>query len=229
MRETECSVCGKKIDVDIPDDSTSILPICKDCINEDYPVVINKHYSQLSFDSKIVPLRKYPISDDTYIAGFILLGDAELTRYCAENLVNSEDREYDVILTAEAKSIGLVNDMSLLSGKPYVVARKSKKVYMTNPVEVEVNSITTQSTQRLYLGEEDAEKLRDKKVLIVDDVISTGESLNALKVLLDKCGGNYVGCSSVLVEGDKYLHSEEAHFLGCLPLFKVGKDSCVNE
>ncbi|MCI6245191.1 MAG: adenine phosphoribosyltransferase, partial [Eubacterium sp.] len=127
-------------------------------------------------------LQKFPVSDKLDIAAFILFGDVELTERCAAELIKKSP-EFDYIVTPEAKSIPLAYEMSKQSGKKYIVVRKGVKVYMDNPVKVPVNSITTQNTQYLYLGHEDGDLLKGKRVLIVDDVISTGESIEAVKRL----------------------------------------------
>ena len=123
-----------------------------------------------------------------------------------------------MILTAECKGIPLAYEMSAISGKPHVIARKEKKVYTIDPIEVVVRSITTQHDQRLVLGRSDVEKLTGKRVLIVDDVISTGESLTALEKLVEKAGGEIVGRGAVLAEGDA-AKRDDIFFLEELPLF----------
>ena len=125
-----------------------------------------------------LPLCK--VSDDLYIGAFVMFGDAEITVACARELLARAPKDYDYLLTAEAKSIPLIHEMARQSGaKEYFVARKGLKVYMPRPLHVTVRSITTQHDQDLYLSGEEADKIRGKRVLIVDDVISTGESLAA--------------------------------------------------
>jgi adenine/guanine phosphoribosyltransferase-like PRPP-binding protein len=126
--------------------------------------------------------------------------------------------EFDVILTAEAKSIPLAYEMSRLSGKKYLLGRKAMKVYMKDPIKYELTSITTQHKQTLYLDGEDAAQMRGRRVLIVDDVISTGESLHALEALALEAGGNIVAKMAVLAEGDA-AKREDLIFLERLPLF----------
>ena len=126
----------------------------------------------------------------------------------------------DVLVTAESIGIPLAYEMSRQSGKRYILARKSKKLYMKNAVEVDVRSITTNGMQKLYLSGEDMEYLKGKKVLLVDDVISTGESLHALEKLAEKAGGNIVGRSAVLAEGDA-AQRKDIIFLAPLPLLKT--------
>ena len=124
------------------------------------------------------------VTEDFYIGAFIMFGDAELTVACARDLLKlAEELDYDYLLTAEAKSIPLIHEMARQSGaREYFVARKGLKVYMPHPLHVTVRSITTQHDQDLYLSGEEADKIRGKRVLIVDDVISTGESLRALSL-----------------------------------------------
>lgn len=158
-----------------------------------------------------------PLNDKLSIAAFIMLGDSELTERCAEELLKIAP-EHDVIITAESKGIPVAHEMARQSGKArYVVARKGLKVYMPNPISVPVNSITTLSSQQLYLGEDEVNLLNGKKVLIVDDVISTGNSLLALEKLVEKAGGIIVGKMAVLAEGDA-INRTDIKVLAPLPL-----------
>lgn len=160
----------------------------------------------------------FPVSDSLTIAAFIIFGDVELTVNCAAELLKKVP-EHDIMITAEAKSIPLIYEMARQSGvNDYVVARKKPKVYMSDIIETSVNSITTHGEQKLYLGSEDAHKLCGKNVLIIDDVISTGESLTALEKLVQAAGGNIVGRASILAEG-KAADRKELTFLEKLPLF----------
>lgn len=162
-------------------------------------------------------LKMFSVSDSLDIAAFILFGDVELTEACAKALLE-KCPDFDYIVTPEAKSIPLAYEMSRRSGKKYIVARKGIKVYMDNPVEYTVRSITTQKTQTLYLGHEDGDLLKDKKVLIVDDVISTGESLHAVTGLVEAFGGKIVASCAPLAEGDA-ADRKDIVFLEKLPLF----------
>lgn len=130
-------------------------------------------------------LRKFPVNDKLDIAAFIMFGDIEMTEVAARELLKRVP-EHDVVVTAEAKGIPLCYEMARQGCRNYVVARKSVKVYMGNPIGVTVNSITTKNEQKLYLGEDDVNLLNGKRVLLVDDVISTGESLHALETLVEK-------------------------------------------
>lgn len=158
-----------------------------------------------------------PLNDKVSIGAFIMFSDVKLTVACAEELLE-KCGEFDVILTAESKGIPLAYEMSRQCGKPYVVARKSVKLYMTEPLSVSVKSITTANVQTLYLSQEKASMLRGKKVLIVDDVVSTGESFAALGKLAEEAGGNVVTYSAVLAEGDA-ADRNDIVFLEKLPLF----------
>ncbi len=158
-----------------------------------------------------------PLNDKIDIAAFVMFSDVELTVAAAEQLLDKSPY-FDVILTAESKGIPLAYEMSRQSGKPYVVARKSVKLYMTDPIAVTVKSITTAAEQTLYLSQEKAAMLKGKKVLLVDDVISTGESLIALEKLAAAAGGEISGRSAVLAEGDAADRKDIA-FLEKLPLF----------
>ena len=150
--------------------------------------------------------RDFPIckvTDDLYIGAFIMFGDAELTVRCAEELLKlAEGIDYDYLFTAEAKSIPLIHEMARQSGaKKYFIARKGPKVYMPDPISVEDKSITTVAQQKLFLGSDDADLIRGKKILLVDDVISTGGSLKAMEALVEKAGGTVTGRMAVLAEG----------------------------
>ncbi len=162
-------------------------------------------------------LQMFSVSDKLDIAAFILFGDVELTEACARELLKKSP-EFDYIITPEAKSIPLAYEMSKQSGKKYIVARKGVKVYMDHPVEANVHSITTQNSQSLYLGHEDGDLLKGKRVLIVDDVISTGDSLAAVKKLVEAFDGKIVACAAPLAEGDAGERSDII-FLEKLPLF----------
>ncbi len=160
------------------------------------------------------------VADDLYIAAFILFGDAELTVACASELLKRVPADsYDYMLTAEAKSIPLIHEMARQSGaKRYFVARKSTKVYMTDPIHVSVHSITTQRQQELYLGAEECRLIRGKRILLVDDVISTGDSLKAMEALVTEAGGIITGRVAVLAEG-KSLERKDLVCLAPLPVF----------
>lgn len=163
-------------------------------------------------------LKLFPVSRELKIGAFILLGDVELTKVCSRELLKKAP-EFDVLVTAEAKSIPLIYEMAAQAGlNDYVVARKGVKVYMPNPIKVGVKSITTQNQQHLYLGSDEVAKIKGKRVLIVDDVISTGESLKALEDLVAVAGGNVVGKMAVLAEGDA-ADRDDITVLGPLPLF----------
>ena len=158
------------------------------------------------------------VNDNLYIAGFVIFGDQELTVACARELL-AKAPEYDYIITAEAKGIPLAHEMARQSGAAkYFLARKGPKLYMTGVFESSVKSITTAKEQKLYLDTADAALMKGKKILIVDDVISTGESLLALEALVEKAGGNIVGRMAILAEGDAQ-DREDLIYLEKLPLF----------
>ena len=159
-----------------------------------------------------------PVNDSLYIAGFVMFGDQELPVACARGLLKKTP-EYDYILTAEAKGIPLAHEMARQAGaQKYFLARKMPKLYMTGVFEVTVKSITTAKEQKLYLDTQDAELMKGKRILIVDDVISTGESLAALENLVEKAGGIVAGRMAVLAEGDAQQR-EDIIYLEKLPLF----------
>ena len=158
------------------------------------------------------------VTDSLYIAGFVIFGDQELTVACARELLKKAP-EYDYIITAEAKGIPLAHEMARQADDAkYILARKGPKLYMQDVFSVTVNSITTAKEQKLYLDGADAKLMQGKKVLIVDDVISTGESLKALEALVEKAGGEICGRMAILAEGDA-IHREDLIFLEELPLF----------
>lgn len=157
------------------------------------------------------------INDKLDIAAFIMFGDVEITEKSATELLKICP-EHDVILTAEAKGIPLAYEMARQGCRSYVIARKSVKLYMKNPVSVTVKSITTLKEQTLHLDGERANEIKNKRVLIVDDVISTGESLLALEKLANEAGAKIVGRAAVLAEGDA-ASRDDIFYLEKLPLF----------
>ena len=173
-----------------------------------------------------LPLCK--ITDDLYIGAFICFGDAELTVACAREMLKLvEEDSYDYLFTAEAKSIPLIHEMARQSGaKKYFIARKGPKAYMPDPIHVEDRSITTAGVQKLYLGRDDAELICGKRILLMDDVISTGGSLRAMEELVKIAGGTVVGKIAVLAEGDAQ-DRDDIKFLAPLPLFNA--DGTVKE
>ena len=167
-----------------------------------------------------------PVNDSLSIAGFVIFGDQELTVACARELLKRAP-EYDYIITAEAKGIPLAHEMARQAGdKKYILARKAPKLYMRDIFSVSVHSITTAKMQVLCLDGDDAEYLRGKRVLIVDDVISTGESLRAMEELVEKAGGTVAGRMAVLAEGDAQARKDIV-YLNKLPVFNA--DGTVKE
>ena len=159
-----------------------------------------------------------PVTDDLYIGAFVIFGDVELTVACARELLKKAP-EYDVLITAESKGIPLCYEMARQAGtNRYLLARKAPKLYMKNVFTVKVNSITTDHEQTLCLDGDDAEYMKGKRVLIVDDVISTGESLRAIEELVKQAGGNIVGKMAILAEGDA-TERDDIIYLEKLPLF----------
>ena len=157
-------------------------------------------------------------SDDLVIGAFVIFGDVELTCACAKALLEKAP-EFDYMVAPEAKAIPLVHEMARQSGRnEYMLVRKAAKLYMNGVFETEVKSITTENVQKLYMDGADAAKLKGKRVLILDDVISTGESLAAVEKLVNQAGGNIVGRMSILAEG-KAADRDDIIFLEKLPLF----------
>ena len=160
------------------------------------------------------------VTDDLYIGAFVIFGDVELTVHCAAELLKIAP-DYDYLIAPEAKAIPLLYEMARQSGADkYFLARKKAKAYMSGVLEVEVQSITTSGKQTLVMDTEDAEMIRGKRMLILDDVISTGESLHAMEVLVEKCGGIVAGRMAILAEGDA-AKREDIITLAPLPLFNA--------
>lgn len=159
-----------------------------------------------------------PINEHLDIAGFVIFGDIELTHACAAELAKKIP-EHDYMITAESKGIPLIHEMATILGeKKHFVARKGLKAYMVDPISVQVKSITTAAVQTLYLDGADAAMMKGKKILIVDDVISTGESVIALEKLIEEAGGTVCGRAAILAEGDA-AQRDDIVFLEELPLF----------
>ncbi len=163
------------------------------------------------------------LTDDLYIGAFVIFGDVELTEVSARALLEKAP-EFDIMVTAESKGIPLAHEMARQSGKnSYILARKAPKLYMKNVIKTEVKSITTAKVQTLYIDQADADKMRGKRVLIVDDVISTGESLHALEALVEESGGQIVGRMAILAEGDA-IDRDDITYVQKLPLFNKDGD-----
>ena len=160
------------------------------------------------------------VTDDLYIGAFVMFGDVELTVHCAAELLKRAP-EYDYLIAPEAKAIPLLYEMARQSGaEKYFIARKGAKAYMSGVFEVEVRSITTMHIQKLVIDKADAEMINGKRILILDDVISTGESLHAMEELVKRAGGIIAGKMAVLAEGDAYNRTDIIT-LGKLPLFNA--------
>lgn len=161
-----------------------------------------------------------PLNDKLMIGAFVIFGDPELTTACAQALLDRAPA-YDYIITAEAKGIPLAHEMARLAGnQKYMLARKGAKLYMRDVLDVAVHSITTAKEQHLYLDGYDAALMKGKRILVVDDVISTGESLKSLEVLVEAAGGIVCGRCAILAEGDAQERSDLI-YLEKLPLFNA--------
>lgn len=159
-----------------------------------------------------------PVSDTLSIGAFVIFGDVELTVHCAAELLKRMP-EVDYLIAPEAKAIPLVYEMSRQSGIPYLLARKKAKAYMSGVFEVRVQSITTAGEQTLVIDTADAEAMKGKRIAIIDDVISTGESLRAMEELVSRAGGVIVSKAAVLAEGDA-INRPDITVLAPLPLFR---------
>ena len=188
-------------------------PLKEFCIMSVYPIDIAGLHREL-------PICK--VTDDLYIGAFICFGDAELTVACARDMLAMLDADsYDYLFTAEAKSIPLIHEMARQSGaKHYFIARKGPKAYMPDPLHVEDKSITTAGVQKLYLGRDDADLIRGKRIVLMDDVISTGGSLHAMEDLVKMAGGTVVDRIAVLAEGGA-AERKDIKYLGVLPVFNA--------
>lgn len=176
-----------------------------------------------TYELKVAGLTRHlpiiPVNDDIKIASFVILGDTELVNAAAPVLADKLP-EADILVTAEAKGIPFVHELSkVLNMKRYIVARKSVKAYMETPLTHKVNSMTTQTPQILCLDKLDVDLIKDKRVALIDDVISTGESMQALAELVQKAGGEIVAKAAILAEGDA-SHQEDILFLEKLPIFE---------
>ncbi|HAN21362.1 MAG: adenine phosphoribosyltransferase [Clostridiales bacterium GWF2_36_10] len=180
------------------------------------PVEYKEYPLEVAGVKRNLPICK--VNDNLYIAAFVIFGDVELTKACATELVKMLP-EHDVLITAEAKGIPLIYEMARqINAKRYLIARKSPKLYMKNPSAVEVQSITTSKIQTLYIDKDDADYMREKRVVIVDDVISTGESAMAVEKLVTESGGVVAGRMAILAEGDA-SDRKDIIYLEKLPLF----------
>ncbi|MDI9519759.1 MAG: phosphoribosyltransferase family protein [Bacillota bacterium] len=160
------------------------------------------------------------VNEDLYIGAFVIFGDVELTMACARDLLKIAP-PHDVLITAESKGIPLVYEMARQSGENrYLIARKAPKLYMRNVFSTEVTSITTVNRQMLFIDQNDVDYMRGKRVLIVDDVISTGESLKAVEKLVAEAGGILAGKMAILAEGSA-MKRDDILFLQTLPLFNA--------
>jgi len=178
---------------------------------------MNSKFYQITIEGLQRELPLCPVNDKLDIAAFVIFGDVEMTVACAKGLL-AKAPEFDYIIVPEAKGIPLCYEMARQSGKGYYVARKSVKVYTIDPICVEVRSITTARTQTLYLSREEADAIKGKRVLIVDDVVSTGESLAALEKLIDAAGGIVAAKAAILAEGDAQ-DRDDIIYLEKLPIF----------
>ncbi len=158
-----------------------------------------------------------PLNENLSIGAFVIFGDVELTEHCARELLKRAP-DFDYLIAPEAKAIPLVYEMSRQSGIKYLLARKKAKAYMSGVFEVTVQSITTAGEQTLVIDQADAEAMKGRRIVLVDDVISTGESLWALEQLVTKAGGEIVARMAILAEGDA-IHRQDITVLAPLPLF----------
>ncbi|MDD6383166.1 MAG: phosphoribosyltransferase family protein [Selenomonadaceae bacterium] len=178
-----------------------------------------KRYYELTVAGVTRQLPILNVTETLAIAGFVMLGDVELVTRCAQEMAKRVPEETEIILTAETKGIPFAAELARQLGKPrYVVARKSIKAYMEDPLWVKDVSITTEGEQQLCLDGPDIARIRGHKVLLLDDVISTGGSMKALRTLCEKAGGTVIGEAAALAEGDAAKRSDII-YLAPLPLF----------
>ena len=161
----------------------------------------------------------FQVAPGLRIAILNILGDTELVQAAARQLGRKLSKlRYDVMVTAEAKSIPLVYALSVVTKKPYVVLRKTYKSYMGNVVQAETLSITTGAPQTLYLDEKDRKLISGRRVLLVDDVISTGSTLQGMRLVMDRAGARTAGVAAIFTEGER-SQWQDILALGHLPLF----------
>ncbi|GAB4535648.1 MAG: phosphoribosyltransferase family protein [Anaerolineales bacterium] len=171
--------------------------------------------------SRTLPL--FEVAPGLRIAVLNILGDTELTEVSAAELAKKLSAvDYDTLVTAEAKSIPLIYALSVATARPYVVLRKSYKPYMGDTISAETLSITTGKPQTLYLDEKDRPLLDGRRVILVDDVISTGSTLNGMKVVMDKANAQVVAHAAICTEGDDASEWQDVIALVHLPLFRAG-------
>ena len=178
----------------------------------------------MTYEMKVAGLTRNlplcPISDTLMIGAFVIFGDVELTCACARDLLKLAP-EFDYMVAPEAKAIPLVHEMARQSGRnEYFLVRKKKKAYMNGVFEAVDRSITTEGEQKLYMDGADAARIRGKRILILDDVISTGGSLAAVENLVEQAGGMVAGRMAILAEGDA-AKRDDILFLERLPLFSA--------
>ncbi|WP_251448498.1 phosphoribosyltransferase family protein [Vermiculatibacterium agrestimuris] len=176
----------------------------------------------MTYELSVAGLRRElplcPLNDTLMIGAFVIFGDVELTCACARELLKKAP-EFDYMVAPEAKAIPLIHEMARQSGRnEYFLVRKKKKAYMNGVFEAVDKSITTEGEQKLYMDGADAAKMKGKRILILDDVISTGGSLAAVENLVEQAGGNVVGRMAILAEGDA-ARRQDILFLEKLPLF----------
>lgn len=187
-------------------------------MNETKGIIMLTHKMNIAGLERQLPICR--VNDDLYIGAFVIFGDVELTVACAKELLKIAP-EYDYMITAESKGIPLAYEMARQAGDAkWFLARKAPKLYMRNVFGVEVKSITTAAVQKLYLDGDDAAMIKGKRILIVDDVISTGESLRAIEELVVKAGGIVAGRMAILAEGDAQSR-EDIKYLEKLPVFNA--------
>jgi len=176
----------------------------------------------MTYEIDIAGLKRHlplcPVTEDLYIGAFVIFGDVEMTVHGATELLKRAP-EFDYIIAPEAKAIPLAYEMARQSGKPYLLARKKAKAYMSGVFSVTVQSITTAGEQTLIIDAADADAMKGKRILLLDDVISTGESLRALEALVERAGGEIVAKMAILAEGDA-AERKDITVLAPLPLFK---------
>ncbi len=167
------------------------------------------------------------VNNNLMIAGFVIFGDVSLTVACAKAMLERAP-EFDILLAPEAKAIPLIYEMAKQSGhNDYILARKKPKYYMSGVFETQVSSITTEGIQSLYIDIADAEKIKGKRILILDDVISTGESIAAVEKLVEEAGGIVAGKMAILAEGDS-AERDDIIYLERLPLFDKDGEPVLN-
>lgn len=180
---------------------------------------MSRGYHEVEINGLTRRLPRFPVADGLEIAVFNLLGDTEVVEAAAESLATRIPDSVDALVTAETKSVPLAYELARRTGKPWVVLRKTYKPYMGDVASATTHSITTGAEQTLYLDEKDREIVAGRRVLLVDDVVSTGSTVDGMRAVMEQVGAEIAGVAAVFTEGDE--QPADVIALGHLPLFRT--------